>query len=91
MTDASNAPSVHPTANDVNMPPRAKMLFYLHATLEADREFLAIEYAASGMLDLTHSETLKELDLNGALKTIQCKAEIARQMIRWLAEHPNHA
>ena len=90
MTDASNTPPTHPKPVDAEMPPRAKLLFYLDATLESDREFAAIEYAASGMLDLTHAETLKELDLDGALRTIQCKAEIARQMIRWLAEHPNH-
>jgi hypothetical protein len=73
----------------IGMPSRAKMLYYLDATLEADREFAAIEYAASGMLDLTHTETLQELELDIALKTIQCKAEAARHMIQWLAEHPH--
>ncbi|WP_416673905.1 hypothetical protein [Egbenema bharatensis] len=78
------------TDSSVEMPPRAKLLYYLDTTLEADREFAAIEYAASGMLDLTHPETLQELDLSIALKTIQCKAEAARKIIQWLADHPHH-
>lgn len=75
--------------NETNPPSRSTLLYYLSATLEAEQEFQSIAYAASGMFNLSHPDTVQQLELEHALKTIQTKAEIARCMIQWIADHPD--
>lgn len=74
-TESSDLPFISP----------AKMVDFLTVTLEMERELQSIEYAASGMFDLSHPQTLKQLELRQSVLTVYSKIEAARSMLRWLA------
>lgn len=93
MTDSSHLPPSHPPdssdsvadLSDSSFVSWSKTVYFLSVTLEMDREFQSIEYAASGMFDLCHTETLKQLELRRSVQTVNFKVQIARSMLKWLA------
>gem|GEM_PF-3568730 len=71
----------------INPPCWESALFFLDTFTYMDSELGVIDLVATGMFDLTHPETLQELDLAKALRAIRQKTSIAKSIIRWIAQN----
>ncbi|MEO0455592.1 MAG: hypothetical protein AAF152_03285 [Cyanobacteria bacterium P01_A01_bin.114] len=62
-------------------------LYFLDTFTQLEDEFMRIELAASGMFDLDHRDTAASLDLEGAVRAIRIKSQLAKDVLRWVSEH----
>ncbi|MEM9161813.1 MAG: hypothetical protein AAGC54_01935 [Cyanobacteria bacterium P01_F01_bin.4] len=62
-------------------------LYFLETFTQLEDEFMRIELAATGMFDLEHPETAQTLDLAGAVRAIKLKSQLAKDVLKWVAEH----
>ncbi len=71
----------------INPPSWESALHFLDRFTYMDAEFGIVDLVATEMFDLSHPETAKELDLKKALRTIRRKSEIAKSIVRWIADN----
>ena len=71
----------------ISPPNRETALYFLDIFTQLENEFTRIELAATGMFDLDHPETAEKLDLEAALRAIKLKTQLAKDILRWVAEH----
>ncbi len=71
----------------INPPCWESALFFLDVFTYMESEFGIIDLVTTGMFDLSHPETAKELDLKKSLRAIRYKATIAKDIVKWVAEN----
>ncbi len=62
-------------------------MYFLETFTYLDAEFGMVDLAATGMFDLSHTDTAQELDLTRTLRTIRQKVSITKSILRWIAEN----
>ena len=71
----------------INPPCWESALFFLDVFTHMESEFGVIDLVTTGMFDLSHPETAKELDLEKSLRAIRHKSAIAKDIVKWVAEN----
>ena len=71
----------------INPPCWESALFFLDVFTYMESEFGVIDLVTTGMFDLSHEETAKELDVKKSLRAIRHKAAIAKDIVKWVAEN----
>ena len=59
-------------------------LHFLTIFTDLEDEFNRIELVNTGLFDLEHSETAQQLDLNGAIRAIKNKSQLAKTILYWI-------
>ena len=72
---------------NINPPCWESALFFLDTFTYMDSEFGIVDLVATGMFDLSHLETVEELDLKKALRAIRQKSLFAKSIVKWIAEN----
>ncbi|NEP19788.1 MAG: hypothetical protein F6J97_23365 [Leptolyngbya sp. SIO4C1] len=71
----------------INPPNWEAAFYFLDTFTQLEDEFMRIELAATGMFELDHPETAEKLDLEAAVRAVKLKARLAKDILRWIAEH----
>ena len=71
----------------VDPPNWESALYFLDTFTYLESEFGLVELAATGMFDLSHPATEKELDLLKSLRAMRQKASLAKLVLRWIIEN----
>ena len=78
-------------ANDQSLiidPPELETaIHFLTIFTHLEDEFNRIDLVNTGLFDLEHDETAQQLDLQGALRTIKQKSQLAKKVLRWVDDN----
>lgn len=72
---------------NINPPCWESALHFLDTFTYMDSEFGVIDLVATGMFDMSHPDTAAELDVVRAVRAIRHKSQMAKNIVRWVAEN----
>ncbi|MEM9805889.1 MAG: hypothetical protein AAF959_11460 [Cyanobacteria bacterium P01_D01_bin.56] len=62
-------------------------LHFLEVFTNFEEEFNRIDLVNTGAFDLEHPETAEQLDLQGAIRAIRHKSQLAKNVLRWVDDN----
>ncbi|MBE9079064.1 hypothetical protein IQ241_17465 [Romeria aff. gracilis LEGE 07310] len=71
----------------INPPHWDTALYFLDVFTQLEAEFNQIELVLTDMFDLSHPETLNQIDPDRAVRAIKMKASIAKAIVKWVGEN----
>ncbi|MEM1254161.1 MAG: hypothetical protein AAGI69_17155 [Cyanobacteria bacterium P01_H01_bin.21] len=71
----------------LNPPELETALHFLTIFTNLEDEFNRIDLVNTGLFDLEHPDTAKQLDVAGALRKIKRKSQLAKTVVRWVDDN----